>query len=65
METQLYKHDVHSVADIKVGLEVVNNPSYHVARELEDHITWAQGSRIKEKVVDFGGIRDDFELMGN
>lgn len=50
---------------IKVGLEVVNNPSYHVARELEDHITWAQGSRIKEKVVDFGGIRDDFELMGN
>ncbi|EDO05820.2 putative U3 small nnucleolar ribonucleoprotein IMP3 [Babesia bovis T2Bo] len=50
---------------IRVGLDVVNIPAYHVTRELEDHITWAQGSKIKEKVVDFTGARDDFELLGN
>ncbi|GFE55500.1 U3 small nucleolar ribonucleoprotein IMP3 [Babesia ovis] len=50
---------------IRVGLDVVNNPAYHVTRELEDHITWSQGSKIKEKVVDFTGARDDFELLGN
>ncbi|KAK2196205.1 bifunctional Ribosomal protein S4-S9 [Babesia duncani] len=50
---------------VKVGVDIVNNPAYHVTREMEDHITWSQGSRIKQQVAAFSGAVDDFELLGN
>ncbi|BAM41162.1 U3 small nucleolar ribonucleoprotein/40S ribosomal protein S4-like [Theileria orientalis strain Shintoku] len=50
---------------VKVGVDVVNNPAYHVTRNMEDHITWSQGSKIREKIAQFTGTTDDFELLGN
>ncbi|EKX72802.1 40S ribosomal protein S4, putative [Theileria equi strain WA] len=50
---------------VQVGMEVINNPAYHVTRAMEDHITWSQGSKIREKIASFSGVTDDFELLGN
>ncbi|CEM05395.1 unnamed protein product [Vitrella brassicaformis CCMP3155] len=49
---------------VRVGPDVVKNPALHVTRDMEDHITWAQGSAIKRHVSRFNESLDDFELMG-
>jgi len=50
---------------IRVGPDVVNNPALHVTREMQDHIQWAQGSKIQRHVKEFNDNVDDFELLGN
>ncbi|KAK2964896.1 putative U3 small nucleolar ribonucleoprotein IMP3 [Blattamonas nauphoetae] len=49
---------------IRVGLEVVTDPSFHVTRQQEDFITWSDGSIIRKKVKAFNGTADDFDLQG-
>merc|ERR1711862_441795 len=50
---------------IRVGPDIVNNPACHVTRDMEDHITWAEGSKIKRHIKEFNNEKDDFELLGN
>eukprot|EP00922_Rhytidocystis_sp_ex-Travisia-forbesii_P017370 GHVS01025902.1.p1 GENE.GHVS01025902.1~~GHVS01025902.1.p1 ORF type:complete len:184 (+),score=24.57 GHVS01025902.1:192-743(+) len=50
---------------IRVGPQLVTSPAFHVTREMEDHIAWAQGSSIHRHVQDFNNQLDEFELMGN
>ena len=45
--------------------EVISNPALHVTREMEDFITWSQGSKIKRKVEEFKDEADDYALLGN
>eukprot|EP00922_Rhytidocystis_sp_ex-Travisia-forbesii_P046320 GHVS01069052.1.p1 GENE.GHVS01069052.1~~GHVS01069052.1.p1 ORF type:complete len:184 (+),score=17.46 GHVS01069052.1:297-848(+) len=52
-------------AHIRVGPQLVTSPAFHVTREMEDHIGWAQGSAIHRHVQDFNDQLDEFELMGN
>ena len=33
---------------IKVGVETVTDPAFHVNRNMEDNITWVKGSKIRE-----------------
>lgn len=49
----------------RVGPDVATNPALHVTREMEDHITWAEGSSIKRKVQNFKDQLDDYSLLGN
>ena len=35
---------------VKVGVDTVSDPAFHVTRSMEDHITWVRGSRIGKKV---------------
>ena len=48
---------------VKVGIETVTDPAYHVTRNMEDHITWVRSSAIGKKVKDYRSQRDDFELF--
>ncbi|CAK9022918.1 unnamed protein product [Durusdinium trenchii] len=51
--------------EIRIGPDVVTNPALHVTREMEDHITWAEGSKMRRQIKEFSNEADDFELLGN
>ena len=48
---------------VKVGVDTVTDPAFHVTRAMEDHITWVRNSKIGKKVKDYRQQRDDFELF--
>ena len=33
---------------IKVGIDTVTDPAFHVNRDLEDHVQWVKGSKIRK-----------------
>ena len=49
---------------VRVGPNVVREPSYHVTRNMEDFVTWVDTSKIKRKVMAYNDKVDDFELLG-
>jgi U3 small nucleolar ribonucleoprotein protein IMP3 len=48
---------------IRVGPNVVTDPSFLVSRALEDFVTWVDSSKIKRAVVKYNGKLDDFDLL--
>lgn len=48
---------------VKVGVNTVTDPSFHVSRTMEDHITWVRTSKISKTVQDYRQERDDFTLF--
>lgn len=48
---------------VKVGVDTVTDPAFHVTRSMEDHITWVRVSKIGKKVKDYRDERDDFEIF--
>eukprot|EP01068_Selenidium_serpulae_P004454 Selendium_serpulae@DN3577_c0_g1_i1.p1 len=48
----------------RIGPNVVNNPALHITPDMEDHLTWADGSKIKRHIKTFNDEVDDFELLG-
>ena len=49
---------------VRVGPNVVREPSYHVTRNKEDFVTWVDTSKIRRKVMAYNDKVDDFELLG-
>lgn len=47
---------------VRVGPEVVKDPAFLVSRNLEDFVTWVDGSKIKEHVLRYNDMRDDFQM---
>ena len=47
---------------ISVGIETITDPAFHVNRSMEDHITWVKTSKIKQKVMEYNGDYDDFDV---
>uniref|UniRef100_T1IJR2 U3 small nucleolar ribonucleoprotein protein IMP3 n=1 Tax=Strigamia maritima TaxID=126957 RepID=T1IJR2_STRMM len=48
---------------VRVGTELVMDPAFLVPRSLEDFVTWVDASAIKKKVMDYNGMRDDFDAL--
>ena len=48
---------------VKVGVDTVTDPAFHVTRAMEDHITWVRTSNIGKKVKNYRDERDDFEIF--
>jgi U3 small nucleolar ribonucleoprotein protein IMP3 len=48
---------------IKVGVDTVTDPAFHVSRHMEDHVTWVRSSKIAKSIKDYKEERDDFELF--
>ncbi|MEN2496543.1 MAG: Small subunit (SSU) processome component [Marteilia pararefringens] len=48
---------------VRIGLEVVKDPAFHVTREMEDYLTWAHGSKYLERKDEFDGKIDDFAKL--
>lgn len=38
---------------VKVGVNTVTDPAFHVTRNMEDHITWVRTSKFKQIVQDY------------
>ena len=49
---------------VRVGPNVVRDPSFHVTRNMEDFVTWVDTSKIRRKVMAYNDKVDDFELLG-
>ncbi|CAG9856590.1 unnamed protein product [Phyllotreta striolata] len=47
---------------VRVGPELIKDPAFLVTRTLEDFVTWVDSSKIRKHVLDYNGIRDDFEM---
>lgn len=48
---------------VKVGVETVTDPAFHVNRNMEDHVTWVKSSSIRKKVLKYNNDYDDFDLV--
>jgi len=48
---------------IRVGPTTVKNPGFMVARSMEDHVTWVDGSKIRRKIAQYKDEVDDFDLL--
>ncbi|XP_030387471.1 U3 small nucleolar ribonucleoprotein protein IMP3 [Scaptodrosophila lebanonensis] len=55
--TQLVEH-----GHVRVGPEVVKDPAFLVSNTLEDFVTWVDSSKIKEHVLRYNDLRDDFQM---
>eukprot|EP00099_Drosophila_melanogaster_P019848 NP_611224.1 uncharacterized protein Dmel_CG4866 [Drosophila melanogaster] len=47
---------------VRVGPEMIKDPAFLVSRNLEDFVTWVDGSKIKEHVLRYNDMRDDFQM---
>jgi len=48
---------------VRVGTEVVTDPSFLVTRSLEDYVTWVDGSKIKRTLMKYNDKLDDYDLL--
>lgn len=48
---------------VRVGPQVVKDPAFIVARNLEDFVTWVDTSAIRRHVMEYNEMRDDFEML--
>ena len=49
---------------VRVGPNVISDPSFHVTRNMEDFVTWVDTSKIRRKVMAYNDKVDDFDLLG-
>lgn len=47
---------------VRVGTNVVKDPAFLVNRTLEDFVTWVDSSKVRKHVLEYNGLRDDFEF---
>lgn len=47
---------------IKVGIETITDPAFHVNWNVEDFITWVRESKFRKKVLEYNNKYDDFDL---
>ena len=48
---------------LRVGAEVVKDPAFLITRTMEDFVTWVDSSKIRQHVLEYNDLKDDFELM--
>lgn len=48
---------------IRVGVDTVTDPAFHVSRAAEDYIDWVRTSSVRRSVLRHNDKLDDYELM--
>eukprot|EP01120_Amphizonella_sp_Union-15-10_P016934 TRINITY_DN921_c0_g1_i1.p1 TRINITY_DN921_c0_g1~~TRINITY_DN921_c0_g1_i1.p1 ORF type:complete len:184 (+),score=34.73 TRINITY_DN921_c0_g1_i1:80-631(+) len=48
---------------IKVGVEIVKDPAFFVVRSMEDWVTWSDSSKIKQTILKYNDVLDDYDLL--
>ena len=48
---------------VRVGPNVVTDPSFLVTRNMEDFVTWVDSSKVRKTVQRYNDKLDDFELL--
>ena len=49
---------------VRVGPNLVTDPSFLVTRTMEDFVTWADDSKIRRTIAKYQDRTDDFDLAG-
>ncbi len=47
---------------IRIGPQVVMDPAVLVTRKMEDFVTWTDDSKIREKVLRYNELADDYDM---
>ena len=47
---------------VRVGPDVVKDPAFLVPRALEDFVTWVDSSAVRKRVLEYGEMRDDYDM---
>lgn len=48
---------------VRVGTEVVTDAAFLVTRNMEDFVTWVDGSKVKRNILRYREKLDDFDLL--
>ena len=48
---------------VRVGTETVTDTAFLVTRNMEDFVTWVDGSKIKRNILRYREKLDDFDLL--
>ena len=48
---------------VRVGTEVVTDAAFLVTRNMEDFVTWVDGSKVKRNILKYREKLDDFDLL--
>jgi U3 small nucleolar ribonucleoprotein protein IMP3 len=48
---------------VRVGTETISDPAYLVTRNMEDFVTWVDGSKIRRNILKYREKLDDFDLL--
>lgn len=55
--SQLVEH-----GHVRVGAEVVKDPAFLITRTMEDFVTWVDSSMIRQHVLEYNDMKDDYEF---
>merc|ERR1719147_135301 len=47
---------------IRVGPDTVLDPAFLVPRNLEDFVTWVDSSKVRQHVMEYRDLRDDYDV---
>merc|ERR1712079_910344 len=47
---------------VRVGPDTVLDPAYLVPRNLEDFVTWVDSSKVRQHVMEYQDLRDDYDV---
>jgi len=50
---------------VRVGPNTVTDPGFLVSRQMEDFVTWTDGSKIRRTIAKYNDKLDDYDLLGN
>lgn len=48
---------------IRVGPNIITDPSFLVSRSLEDYVTWVDSSKIRRTIAKYNDQLDDLDLL--
>ena len=48
---------------VRVGVETITDPAFHVNRNMEDFVTWVKQSAIRKKIMKYNNEYDDMDLI--
>eukprot|EP01095_Lingulamoeba_sp_RSL-Kostka_P006928 TRINITY_DN219_c0_g1_i1.p1 TRINITY_DN219_c0_g1~~TRINITY_DN219_c0_g1_i1.p1 ORF type:complete len:182 (-),score=55.87 TRINITY_DN219_c0_g1_i1:253-798(-) len=48
---------------IRIGPNIITDPSFHVTRIMEDFVTWSDHSKIKKHILKYNDKLDDYDLL--
>lgn len=48
---------------VRVGTETITDTAFLVTRNMEDFVTWVDGSKIKRSILKYREKLDDFDLL--
>jgi U3 small nucleolar ribonucleoprotein protein IMP3 len=48
---------------VRVGPNVVTDPSFLVSKSMQDYVTWVDQSKIQRAVLQYNDKLDDFDLL--